>query len=536
VVDRSVDVARQDLDVNENTLVSVHCYQGDADLVREFMPQYTHHECPVVVLSPADSPVEIAGVDCRSAGKRGYFGQDSLDRQREHLKLLLTYPQRYFLLNDADSFCLSPELPAYLYKHENVLWSNEVTEGRPHDSPYPKLGVHPPYFLTRATIEKMLTVNVPAHPITPFIDWYMLALACEAGVGHAAFPDGRSFPAWRHGAIAETKELGHDFHHEETAGGVDGARMMASQVRSSGVIFIHSVKHSHVRDELVAAFKIRRNITLREPRVQRPPKPNGKTSILVAFRDTDGTRTRLWDFVRAYYERTWPEAEIVCCSDDGEDPFHKTLALNRAAAKATGDVFVIGDADTLVDTNVLREAVQAVRTSESQWAHPYNQKVKLNEAATEYILGQGAEWQGPLDLRAFGKMEGFTTFNAAPPLVVSRDAWDLVRGCDERFRGWGQEDQAMAQALTVMCGRPLRKPGQALHLKHNRIGVSGNDFWPGQDVEGKRMNIVLQDEYRRARSVDAMRKLVEERYDGRGSDDATGNGQASDGVRPVAVG
>jgi hypothetical protein len=133
-------------------------------------------------------------------------------------------------------------------------------------------------------------------------------------------------------------------------------------------------------------------------------------------------------------------------------------------------------------------------------------------------------------------MEGFTTFNAAPPLVVSRDAWDLVRGCDERFRGWGQEDQAMAQALTVMCGRPLRKPGQALHLKHNRIGVSGNDFWPGQDVEGKRMNIVLQDEYRRARSVDAMRKLVEERYDGRGSDDATGNGQASDGVRPVAVG
>jgi hypothetical protein len=528
-------VARQDLVVNENTLVSVHCYQGDADLVREFMPQYLHHECPVVVMSPADSPVRIHGMECRSAGKRGYFGQGSLDRQREHLKLLLTYPFRYFLLNDADSFCLSPELPAYLYKHENVLWSNEVTEGRPHASPYPKLGVHPPYFLTRATIEKMLTVNVKAHPITPFIDWYMLALACEAGVGHAAFPDGRSFPAWRHGAIPETKELGHDFHHEETRGGVDGAKLMSSQVRSSGVIFIHSVKHPHVRDELVEAYRIRRNITLREPRVQRPPRPNGKTSLLFAFRDTDGTRTRLWDFVRSYYERTWPEAEMVCCSDDGVDPFHKTLALNRAAAKATGDVFVICDADTLVDTNVLREAVEAVRTSVNQWGHPYNQKTKLNEVATEYVLSQGANWQGPLDLRKFGQMEGFTAFNAAPPLVVSRDAWDLVQGHDERFRGWGQEDQAFAQALTVMCGRPFRRSGQALHLKHNRIGVSGNDLWPGQDAEGKRRNIELQEEYRQAMSVDAMRKLVEERDGGRRLHDRNGDGPQTDGVHAVAV-
>lgn len=521
--------------MNEDTLVSVHCYQGDADLVREFMPQYRHHGCPVVVLSPADSPVQISGVECRSAGKRGYFGQDSLDRQREHLKLLLTYPQNYFLLNDADSFCLSPELPAYLYRHENVLWSNEVREGRPHASPYPKLGVHPPYFLTRATIEQMLTVNVPAHPITPFIDWYMLALACESGVGHAAFPDGRSFPAWRHGAIPETKELGHDFHHEETNGGVDGARLMSSQVRSSGVIFVHSVKHAHVRDELVAAFNVRRDITLREPRVQRPPQPNGNTSILVAFRDTDGTRTRLWDFVRSYLERTWPEAEIVCCSDDGQDPFHKTLALNRAAEKATGDVFVVYDADTVVDTQSLRETVDAVRTSVKPWGQPYTQKIKLNEAATEYVLSKGADWNGPLDLRKFGKMEGFTTFNAAPPLVVSREAWEFVGGHDERFRGWGQEDQAFAQSLMVMCGRPFRKPGQALHLLHARIGVSGNDLWPGQDVEGKRRNIELQEQYRQARSVDAMQKLVEERYDGRRLHDRDGDGQASRRVHSVGV-
>src|SRR4029077_3598730 len=60
-------------------------------------------------------------------------------------------------------------------------------------------------------------------------------------------------------------------------------------------------------------------------------KGSANVSILVPFRDADGQRTAAWNFVRRWLERVYPEAEIVVASDDGEDPFHKTLALNRAA-------------------------------------------------------------------------------------------------------------------------------------------------------------------------------------------------------------
>jgi len=178
--------------MNADTIVAVCCYQGDAALVERAMPVHLAHERPVVVLSPADSPVEIAHARCITAGKRAYIGADSWTRQHEHLKILLSFPQKYFLIHDADSLCLSATIDYRLYSMaENMLWSNEVTEPRPHASPYPKIAAQPPYFLTRESIHRMLQASprVPVHPITPYIDFAMLAWACEAGLEHRAFTE-----------------------------------------------------------------------------------------------------------------------------------------------------------------------------------------------------------------------------------------------------------------------------------------------------------------------------------------------------------
>ena len=178
--------------MNEDTLISIHCFQGDAALVERAMPIHLAHKCPVVVLSPSDSPVIIPGAESRFAGKRAYIGADSWTRQHEHLKILLSYPQKYFLLNDADSFCVSAKIDPRLYAGAyNTLWSNEVTEPRPHSSPYPKIAAQPPYFLTRESIQKILEASprVAVHPITPYIDYAMLAWSCEAGLEHRAFTE-----------------------------------------------------------------------------------------------------------------------------------------------------------------------------------------------------------------------------------------------------------------------------------------------------------------------------------------------------------
>jgi len=167
-------------------------HEGDVERIRMLLPYYEHHKCPVVILSPSDAPItELGPHICRQAGKRAYIGQESLDRQRLHLRILLEYPFEHYLLNDSDSCCFTPEIPKFLYEEPDTFWSNQITEPRPHESIYPKIACHPPYFLSRETMQKMLSVadRVFADPITPFIDHFMLQLVCESGVQHKSFLD-----------------------------------------------------------------------------------------------------------------------------------------------------------------------------------------------------------------------------------------------------------------------------------------------------------------------------------------------------------
>jgi hypothetical protein len=229
---------------NPDTLVSVHGYSGDSHQIRNAMVYYKHHKCPVVVLSPDDSPINEkncgrwSGVEYRTGGKRAYIGQLSLDRQIEHFKILLEYPHKFFLMNDSDSVCLSPQLPDYLYERPDVLWSNVVSDAmhdhkRAPDYPWPHLAFQPPYFCSREVIERLLTVaeEVKADVNTPFIDWAMMAWCVKSGAPYGNFLnfDGVSCPTVTAGAGGQSI-------YEP------GCSLMANQVWHHKAIFLHSIK------------------------------------------------------------------------------------------------------------------------------------------------------------------------------------------------------------------------------------------------------------------------------------------------------
>src|ERR1035437_5005933 len=127
--------------MNEDTRVAVCCYEGDGHQVIEALEFFLHHECPLTVLAPEDSKVDVnyPGVTNVFAGKRAYLGQDSLDRQVLHLKALLQFPENHFLIHDADSVLLDPKIPDYLYAEPDVVWSNQVNDAIPeHQSSFPE--------------------------------------------------------------------------------------------------------------------------------------------------------------------------------------------------------------------------------------------------------------------------------------------------------------------------------------------------------------------------------------------------------------
>jgi hypothetical protein len=222
--------------MNPDTRIAVCCYAGDAHQVTEMLNLYTHHECPVTILSPDEystvpldaifgayvtplgsSRVDIPGLDCRYAGKAAIVGQDSIDRQAEHLKILLNYPEKFFLVNDSDSFCLSAKIPDYLYAEPNAVWSNMITDSNPYRSGlcngpsgepakkyypdgFPKLALQPPYFFSHTVLEKLVaaTYSVSMNEHLPFIDHYMTQLAVQAGIPCKGFTDGWSGPISSH--------------------------------------------------------------------------------------------------------------------------------------------------------------------------------------------------------------------------------------------------------------------------------------------------------------------------------------------------
>jgi hypothetical protein len=227
--------------MNPDTRIVSFCYDGDKNQVEMLLPHYLAHGCPVTIMSPDDSRAIIPGVDCRFAGRRAYIGQASIDRHRAHLKICLEYPEKYFLLNDSDSFCLSPELPARLYRDaENTVWCGVIEESRPHASPYPKIAMHPPYFLTRETIQRLLDASdVKAHPITPYLDWYWVALVSHA---HITF---RSYSLLEHPSIAPPFE------------GVHGWDTIAYRIRHTGTVMMHPIKNQPQLDIVLNAYQSR---------------------------------------------------------------------------------------------------------------------------------------------------------------------------------------------------------------------------------------------------------------------------------------
>ena len=237
---------------NPDTLVAVSAYAGDLNQVQNNMQFYTHHGCPVVILSPTDSPITGLGsrdVVCRQAGLKGWIGAHTLTRQVEFLKILLEYPKNFYLFNDADSICLTGKIPQYLYEGGDVIWSNEVPDLNPGHSYLPKLALQPPYFLTRKTIIGLIKAakNPPPSytcpgpttspegtlmPVpTDCIDHYMLQLAHGSGYAHKNFLDGASF---------------------ETASKL-GLETMSGLVSNHGRVMIHQVKTRIVLRTLHAA-------------------------------------------------------------------------------------------------------------------------------------------------------------------------------------------------------------------------------------------------------------------------------------------
>lgn len=179
----------------------------------------------------------------------------------------------------------------------------------------------------------------------------------------------------------------------------------------------------------------------------------------------------------------------------GKQPFNRSLAINRAAAKAGAwDVAIIADADSFVGADQILAAIDTAAAS-GQMTMAFDRWCHLTPAMTTRVMAgdQGNWWPG---------VDVSMTDTCSSMFAVPRPLWDLVGGFDERFTGWGAEDIAFAHAARTLGGGWQRIPGACWHLAH--------DPAPRGDAP-LAANIALADRYHAAAGdTAAMATLLEE--------------------------
>jgi hypothetical protein len=166
-------------------------------------------------------------------------------------------------------------------------------------------------------------------------------------------------------------------------------------------------------------------------------------------------RRRALRWIVKQYERWHPDWSIdIRTGDEGE--WRKGAIVNAGIADAPPGVVIVADADCW--TTGLARSVMAVTCGAAEWAIPHFNVYRLSPKGTEVLIASGVFKAED----AARKYEGL----AGGGFVVAERQTLLDVPMDERFVGWGQEDESWGFALRTLAGSPERGQANLLHLWH----------------------------------------------------------------------
>lgn len=221
-------------------------------------------------------------------------------------------------------------------------------------------------------------------------------------------------------------------------------------------------------------------------------------SLLVPFRanGTRDTRIKSWNWIERKWRSILPEAELCVGTDTGQ-PFSKSVAVNDAYRKSTGDMLVIADADSWVERPALDTALASAAARE-HLVVPWWTAYRLHKEDSRIIMDGDPAVPYPVtqEMKNNCAGEGPSPASAAMVLCIQRVSYERVGGFDPRFRGWGSEDVSFGYACWTLLGRNEYCLGESYALYHPApTNKKGMRVWKGDKGE---YNMPLYERYRRA--------------------------------------
>ena len=198
-------------------------------------------------------------------------------------------------------------------------------------------------------------------------------------------------------------------------------------------------------------------------------------SIIISFQNDYGPRIDALLWVKNFFQTTMPSAELIVGTTIASR-FNKAKAVNLAAKKATRDILLIVDADTVFDPNIILESIKLLQ--DAAWVIPFTEVYDVPMEITERVVRAKSGWPLNVKLEECQKVNWMYDGFAGKVNLIPKRNFEKVSGFDERFVGWGGEDDAFAWSVNTLCGKCVYYDAKVFHLWHppaNNPDSSGND-------------------------------------------------------------
>jgi hypothetical protein len=213
-------------------------------------------------------------------------------------------------------------------------------------------------------------------------------------------------------------------------------------------------------------------------------------SVVIPFKSDNLYRQKSFDWVKLWWKINFPGWQKLVAFND---PFTKAGAINYGVRETSGDTIVIADSDCFTpDVAGLQRLVEEVESGKQPWMTPHRFVYRLPEKISNTVYEENS-----IDLKGLTRSIGCI---GGGLLIVSREAWNISGGFDERFTTWGGEDVSFGMALESLCGPQTRGRLDLVHLWHPPM--SGDFRLPDSTAR------LIQDYRRASRHPDRMRALI----------------------------
>ncbi|MDF1695717.1 MAG: glycosyltransferase [Saprospiraceae bacterium] len=198
---------------------------------------------------------------------------------------------------------------------------------------------------------------------------------------------------------------------------------------------------------------------------------------IICYREASKERNEALQFVLRHLRKNFPSIEILIVEQDdapklqlndelnirhlfihNTDLFNRSWAFNCAVKNTSKEIFVFADADIILEKEGFMKCLEATTHFEAITPN----KIEI----TNVSIGSDSDTMHVLNKR---KLYSF----AGGMLFITKSGFEKIGGWDERFEGWGGEDNAMSHLIyNQLTSKTFRL--ESFHIDHPNEFVRGN--------------------------------------------------------------